>query len=115
MAGPGVAQGGNFFSLSGITDDWDTQRIFGMSHNNPIKIKSIELRGGTGGKGAGTTDRVVIKEEDENGPRITTLATPNPEKIDRVPFKEDGQYMRPFIDFSEGIFNTGHLLIFELA
>jgi len=36
-------------------------------------------------------------------------------KADVVRFNPDGQYMKPFIDFSEGIFNPGHKLIIEIA
>lgn len=120
MAGPGVVRKDNFFSLTGVAEDWTPEQIFGYAGpTGEIKISRIELRGGTGGKG-GAVDRVVIKQGGASGPIITTLATPSPEVVDRVYFgvgedDEEGQYMKPFIDYSESHFNTGHVLVFEVA
>jgi len=115
MAGAGdVIHDGNFFSISGMSKDYTSEQIFKTNMMVDIKIKRIELKGGTGGK-YGTTDKIVIKNGDASGPVITVLATPNPATIDRVYFKDGGQFMRPFIDFSEGYFNIGHKVVFEVA
>jgi len=115
MAGPGVVQSGNFFSITGIAENWTPEMIFGPSGMFvDIKIKRIELRGGIDIKG-GPTDKAVIRHGSLTGPTICTLATPYPERVDRVYFRKGGQYMKPYIKLTDGNFYTGHVLVFEVA
>jgi len=115
MAGPGVVQEGNFFSITGIAEDWTPEMIFGPSGMFvDIKIKRIELLGGSGGKW-GNWDKVIIRHGSLTGPTICTLFTPYPQRIDRVYFRKGGQYMSPYIKLTDGYFNTGHVLVFEVA
>ncbi len=60
-------------------------------------------------------DKCVIKHTDENGATISTLASNDVEMVDRVYFDNGGQFMQPFVDFSEGVFSAGHKLLIEVA
>lgn len=115
--GPGVTRSGNFFSIVGIQEDWTAEEIFKVSGLFvDIKIKSIELCGGTDFKSIRSL--VVIRNGDALGPVICTLSTLTPFSIDRVYFRNGGQYMKPFLDYNDShlpFLVTGHTVIFEVA
>lgn len=103
-----VQRGGNFFEITGIAGDLTSEEIFRMAGpTGELKVKSIRFFGGTGGI-------LVVKQGDENGPTIATLATASAVKEDRIIFEDGGQFMIPFIDFSECTLKSGHKVVFEV-
>ena len=112
MAAPTIVRTPNFYEITVITEDLTPEDIFQDSNAHKLrKIKRIEFVGGA------IDDKCVIKMNDENGATICTLATAVVVVPDTVRFKGGGQYMDPFIDFSDGTFTAqgAHKLIIEVA
>lgn len=105
-----IKRGGNFIEITSIAADVSPQDIFGTDDNFPEgkKVKRIEFVAGA------NNDICVIRQDDRDDPIITTLASPDVEMVDRTYFDDDGQYMWPYIDFSESTLTAGHKVIFEL-
>ena len=105
-----IVRSGNFFEITGIAADLKSSEIFRDSGAHvDKKIKRMEFVAGA------KNDVCVVKFKDASGATITTLASNDVELTDRVYFNEGGQYMLPFVDFSEGVFSAGHKLLIELA
>lgn len=97
----------NFITVSGIAADVTPSDIFKDSQEK--LIKRIEFKPGAGG------DTCVVKQETDTGATITILAGVAAFNVDRVSFGDVGQYMKPYIDFSAGVFSANHSLTIELA
>lgn len=96
----------NFINISAIAADVELQDIF--KDNQEHKIKRIEFASNT------DNDICVVKQGMATGAIITTLNT-DTKGVDRIIFDDDGQFMKPMIDFSAGAFVGTHTLVIELA
>ena len=105
-----IVRSGNFFEITAIAADLKASEIFQDSGAHvDKKIKRMEFVAGS------NNDICVVKFKDASGATITTLASNDVELVDRVYFDHGGQFINPFIDFSEGVFSPGHKLLIELA
>jgi len=100
-------QTGNFIELTVIAADVEPSDIF--TNDQEHKIKRIEFVAGA------NNDILVVKQGSATGATIVTLATPDVEIVDRVFFDDGGQWMLPYIDFSDCTLTADHKVVIELA
>ena len=98
---------GNFFEVSAIAADVNSWEIFRHKTPSIVKVKRIEFIVGN------ANDVLVVKQTNESGAIICKLGSSAAAESDRCYFY-GGQYMEPFIDFSDCTLNAGHKVIFEL-
>lgn len=101
-----ILQTDNFIDITAIAADLSSEDIF--RDNQEHKIRSIMFIAGA------NNDKCVIKNGGESSATITVLATPDVELPAIRYFDNSGQYMRPFVDFGDGVFSAGHKLIIEV-
>ena len=102
-----ILQSGNFFNITVIAADVTPQDIF--KDLGDRLVKRIEFLPGA------ANDKCVIKHVDENGAVIANLISASGSEAARVYFHEEGQFMKPFIDFSACVLTATHMLIIEIA
>lgn len=99
----------NFIEITSITADVESKDILGSDDAHKYtKVRSLTFLAGL------DNDKCVIKNGSAASATITVLATPDVELPAIRYFDNSGQFMKLFIDFSEGTFNAGHKLIVEI-
>ena len=100
----------NFIEISSIAADLEAKTILGTDDAHKYtKIRSITFLPGA------DNDKCVIKNGSAASAMVTVLASPDVELPAIRYFDDGGQWIKPFVDFSECTLNAGHMLIFELS
>ena len=104
-----ITKTGNFIEITSIAADVESKDIFRDSNaHEDKKVRSILFVAGS------DNDKCVIKNGSASAATIVVLATPDVELPAIRYFDNSGQYMKPFVDFSDCTLNTGHKLIVEI-